>query len=178
VSIGLVIAVVVACAAVVAAAVVVVLTRRSFEQRLERLSAGIGYSAELAASLDPDDVLERTLDAVVALPGVDAALIAIGVDAATRTTRAAGLSEDEIERTLVQMPGHSDLRALEVSYRYRLDAVDGASKLPRAALTVLLRSEGEPFGSLAAISRSHAAGFPESTEAALDGLARTSARGR
>src|SRR3984893_7727737 len=119
--IGLIIAVVLACAVVLAAVVVSVRTRRSVDARVERLAAGLGYTSELAASLDPDDVLDRTLDAVVAMPGVDAALIAIGADLASRTTRAAGLTEDEIERTLLQMPSHPDLRALEVVYRYRLD---------------------------------------------------------
>jgi len=169
--IGLIIAVVSACA-VVAAALVVVRTRRSVNARVDKLAAGLGYTSELAASLDPDDVLDRTLDAVVAMPGVDAALIAIGDDLSTRTTRAAGLSEDEVERTLLRMPSHPDLRALQVAYRYRLDDVEGAAKLPRAALTVSLRANGETIGSLAAISRSAQEGFSEATESAIEGLAR------
>ena len=106
-------------------------------------------------------MLDRTLDAVVALPGIDAALVAIGNEGdAPPTTRSAGLSEDEIERTLLQMPNHPDLRALEVVYRYRLDDVSGSAKLPRTALTVALRADGETIGSLAAISRSAADGLP------------------
>jgi diguanylate cyclase (GGDEF)-like protein len=170
--IGLIIAVLLACAVAAGAVVVVVRTRRSADARVERLAAGLGYTSELAASLDPEDVLDRTLDAVVAMPGVDAALIAIGDDPVSRTTRAAGLSEDEIERTLLQMPSHPDLRALEVVYRYRLDDVDGSAKLPRTALTVSLRANGETIGSLAAISRSTPAGFSEATESAIEGFAR------
>ena len=93
----MVIAVVLACAVVVAAVLVVVRTRRSVAAEVERLATGLGYGSELAASLDQDDVFDRTLDAVVAMPGVDAALLAIGDDPATRTTWAAGLSDDEIE---------------------------------------------------------------------------------
>ena len=92
--------------------------------------------------------------------------------AAARRRGRPGSREDEIERTLLQMPSHPDLRALEVVYRYRLDDVDETSKLPRTALTVALRSEGETIGSLAAISRSVPSGFSEATEGALQGLAR------
>ena len=77
-----------------------------------------------------------------------------------------------MSRTLLQMPNHPDLHALEVAYRYRLDDVEGASKLPRAALTVSLRAEGETIGSLAAISRSPANGFPQGVEEALEALSR------
>jgi diguanylate cyclase (GGDEF)-like protein len=171
--IALGIAVAVALAAVVAAVVVVVRTRRTTETRVQQLAAGLGYTSELSASLDPGDVIDRTLDAVVALPGVDAALIAVGENGdASRITRAAGMTGDEAERTLLQMPTHPDLRAIEVVYRYRLDDVAESSKLPRSALTVSLRAEGETIGSLAAVARSTTGGFSESAETALEGLAR------
>ena len=107
----------------------------------------------------------------MALPGVDAALVAIG-DGEERTTRATALTEDEVERTLLQMPSHPDLRSLEVVYRYRLDEANEGSKLPRSALTVALRAEGDTIGSLAAISRSETAGFTDSIAVALEALAR------
>jgi diguanylate cyclase (GGDEF)-like protein len=171
--IALGIAVAVAAIAVAAALVVVLRTRKQAEARVQQLAAGLGYTTELSASLDPDNVIDRTLDAVVSLPGVDAALIAVGEDAdAPRITRAAALTPDEIERTLLQMPAHPDLRAIEVSYSYRLDDVGGSSRLPRSALTVALRAEGKTIGSLAAVSRSLTGGFPRSAELALEGLAR------
>ena len=145
-------------------------TRRSAEARVQQLAAGLGYTSELSASLDPGDVIDRTLDAVVALPGVDAALIAVGETGdGARVTRAAGMTADEIERTLLQMPAHPDLRAIEVVYRYRLDDVNESSKLPRSALTVSLRAEGETIGSLAAVTRS--------TTGGLLGVGRDRARG-
>jgi diguanylate cyclase (GGDEF)-like protein len=168
--IGLVIAVVLGCAALVAAALVIVRERRSSARKVEQAER-MGNGTELAASLNPDDVFDRTLDAIVGLEGVDAALIVIGDDPATWTTRAAGLTDDEVERTLLQMPTHSDLRTLEVVYRYRLDDVGQSSRLPRAALTVLLRSEGETVGSLAAVSRSRGSGFPDETVDELERLA-------
>ena len=69
-------------------------------------------------------------------------------------------------------PSHPDLRAIEVVYRYRLDDVDQSSRLPRSALTVALRAEGETIGSLAAISRSRGQRSPDATEDALERLAR------
>ena len=127
---------------------------------------------ELAASLDPDAVIDRVLDLVISIPGVDAALITIGEDGAGRIARATGLTEDEVERTLIEMPNHPDLRTLETVYRYRLDAADGVSSLPRAALTVALRGDGETMGSLAAISRSSASAFSDATVFELESLAR------
>jgi diguanylate cyclase (GGDEF)-like protein len=171
--IALVIAIAVAVVAVVAAVVVVLRTRKQAEARLQQLAAGLGYTSELSSSLDPGDVIDRTLDAVVALPGVDAALIVVGEDGGNaRITRAAAMTADEVERTLLQMPTHPDLRAIEVAYYYRLDDVNESSKLPRSALTVALRAEGETIGSLAAVTRSTTGGFSDSAEDALEGLAR------
>jgi diguanylate cyclase (GGDEF)-like protein len=166
--IGLVIAVILACAAFAVAGLLVLRERRSSARKVE---IGIGTGSELAASLNPDDVFDRTLDAIVGLAGVDAALIVIGEEPATWTTRAAGLTDDEVERTLLQMPTHSDLRTLEVMYRYRLDDVGQSSRLPRSALTALLRADGETVGSLAAISRSRGSGFPDETVEELERLA-------
>ena len=169
--IGLVIAVVLACAAAATAVLLILRERRSAARKVAQAERGVGNGSELAASLNPDDVFDRTLDAIVGMAGVDAALIVIGDDPATWTTRATGLTDDEIQRTLLQMPTHSDLRTLEVVYRYRLDDVAQSSRLPRSALTVLLRADGETVGSLAAISRSRGAGFPDATVDELERLA-------
>ena len=171
--IALGIAIAVAVVAVLAAAAVVLRTRKHAEARVQQLAAGLGYTSELSASLDPGDVIDRTLDAVISLSGVDAALIAVGENGdGARITRAAALTADEIERTLLQMPAHPDLRAIEVAYYYRLEDVNESSRQPRSALTVSLRAEGETIGSLAAVTRSTTGGFPDSVEVALEGLAR------
>ena len=70
------------------------------------------------------------------------------------------------------MPNHPDLRALEVVYRYRLDDVDEAAKLPRAALTVALAPTARRSARWRRSRRSTPAGFSEATESALEGLAR------
>ncbi len=171
-SLGIIIAIGLVCLAAVAVILGLLRLRRSLESRIRELAGGVGYTSELAASLDPTDVIDRTLDAIVALPGVDAGLIVLGSDPASRTTAATGLSDDEIQRTIFEMPSHPDLRAIEVVYRYRLDDVDENSRLPRAALTVALRAEGETIGSLAAVTRSTATPLPQATVEALDALAR------
>ena len=45
-----------------------------------------------------------------------------------------GLSEDEVERTLLQLSSHPNLRALEIKYRYREDELGGGANLPHAAI--------------------------------------------
>jgi diguanylate cyclase (GGDEF)-like protein len=169
--IGLIIAVVLACAAAAIGTVALVRERRAAPAKGDQAGRGLGPGSELAASLNPDDVFDRTLDGIVGLPGVDAALIVVGEDPSSWMTRATGLTDDEIERTLLQMPTHSDLRTLEVVYRYRLEDVAQTSRLPRSALTVMLRAEGETVGSLAAISRTKGPGFPDETVDALERLA-------
>ena len=185
---GIALGIAIGLGCVVVAVIVAVRARRSADARVRELTERLqqrsqdapaprtepppSNGAELASSLEPADVIDRTLDAVVALPGVDAALVAIGVTEDGGTTHAAGLSEDEVSRTLLHMPTHPDLRALEVVYRYRLEDVGEGSKLPRSALTVALRAEGETIGSLAAISRSPASGFQEGVGEALESLSR------
>jgi diguanylate cyclase (GGDEF)-like protein len=167
---------VVLAALVVALAVGVIVVLRSraeVDTRVRKLADGFGQNGhgELASSLDLNEVLDRTIDAAIGLPDVDAALLVVG-SSADQVTASAGLSEDELARTMLQMPPHPDLRAVEVVYRYRLDDVGESSKLPRAALSVSLRADGEAIGSLAAISRSSPTALPETTAEALDALAR------
>jgi len=104
------------------------------ERAVRDLSAGFGREAELASSLDPAEVTARVLAAVAALPGADAALLLLDGRAV-----AVGLSDQEVERAAHETPPNTNLRSMEVVYRYRLDEVDG-SNLPRAALVVPLRT--------------------------------------
>jgi diguanylate cyclase (GGDEF)-like protein len=160
------------CVIAIAAVAVLRRSRPPVDSGVPTRAEGQGYSAELASSLDLPDVLDRTLDAVVALPGIDAALLVLGAEAPRRTAASTGLSDDEVERIIFQMPTHPDLRAIEVAYHYRLEDVEESSKLPRTAVTVALRAVGETVGSLAAISRSNHPGVPAATTEALDALAR------
>ena len=98
------------------------------------LPAGPAYVPELAASLDPGDVLDRALDRVGRAPGRRRSADRDRRGRRRPATRATGLTEDEVERTLVQMPNHPDLSddrgRVPLPPRRRRRR---ASKLPRAA---------------------------------------------
>jgi diguanylate cyclase (GGDEF)-like protein len=126
---------------------------------------------ELAASLDPEELIAHALAEVEALPGVDAALIVLGTGGQRRTL-ARGLSEEEADRIALEAPQSTNLRALEVVYRYRLDDVGGVSSRPRAGLVVPLRAGDQALGSLAALSRSSSARFFDGAVDALEGIGR------
>ena len=72
----------------------------------------------------------------------------------------------------LQTPPSTNLRAIEVVYRYRLDDADEVSARPRAGMVVPLRAGDQPLGSLAALSRSSAHRFSDETVDALEGIAR------
>jgi diguanylate cyclase (GGDEF)-like protein len=112
------------------------------------------FVVELAASLDLDQVTGRTLEAVATIPGVEAAFLdAAGPDGA-RLAASLGIAEDEAAKTAVSIPDNDNLRAVEISYRYRLDAADESSSLVRSGVVVPLRADGEPVGTLSAFTRS------------------------
>src|SRR5690348_4078736 len=78
------------------------------------------FAGELAASLDVDEVALRTLEAVAAIPGVDAAALQAGDVKAS-----VAMAPDEADRTLLLVPDNERLGALEIAYRYRIDDVEG-----------------------------------------------------
>jgi len=154
---------------VLAGAGIVVLAvriRARAEERIRRVLAVLGSENELAASLDPDDVIDRTLDGASALPGVDAVVLEAGERRELR-----GATAEEVARAALHPPPHRNLRALEVIYRYRLDEADRAASFLRSGLAVPLVVGGEPIGTLTAFSRSAAHGFPRETSVALERLA-------
>jgi diguanylate cyclase (GGDEF)-like protein len=168
-------ALVLAVATASVATVIALRTRQRFEERLaaaaRRIAGEWSARSELAASLDAEAVIHHTLSATAALPGVDGALLLVDENGERRTV-ALGLSQEEADRAALQTPANTNLRAMEVAYRYRLDEVGDASKLPRVGLVVPLRGEDKPIGSLAAISRSATPHFNDDTVAALEGIAR------
>jgi diguanylate cyclase (GGDEF)-like protein len=145
-------------------------TRARTASRVSRavrdLAAGLGREAELASSLDPAEVTTRVLAAAAALPGADAALLILD-----GRTEAVGLSDREVERAALETPRNTNLRSMEVVYRYRLDEVEGGGNLPRAALVVPLRTGEGTVGSLSAITRSNPPAFPDEAAEALEVLA-------
>src|SRR5947207_15920538 len=94
----------------VPAAVLVVLsvgfalwTRRAAAARVEAavrdLSSGLGAEEELAASLDPNEVIARVLAAAAALPAADAALLIV-----EGRSEAVGLTAQGAERAALEPP--------------------------------------------------------------------------
>jgi diguanylate cyclase (GGDEF)-like protein len=131
------------------------------------------FAGELAASLDLDEVAERTLEAVSQLPGVDAAhLSSAGADGRALDA-VSGMTLEEAARAAVAPPENDNLRAIDVSYRYRLDDVDAATAVVRSGVVVPLRAEGRPVGSLAAFTRSSRGSIGD---AAVDDLERLAFR--
>ena len=165
-------------AAIAAAAVTVILAARAgaktegrVKEAAARFADALGNARELGASLDRDQVVARTLDAVAALPGIDVVLLEVIDPAGERIRAARGVSADEAERAFLQLPANSNVRAMDVVYRYRLDhAAKGAAFL-RAGLVVPLAAEGRQVGTLAAFTREASTEFPEETVVALERLA-------
>jgi diguanylate cyclase (GGDEF)-like protein len=138
---------------------------RRVAQALRDLTAGLGREAELASSLEPAEVTARVLAAAAALPGADAALLILDGRA-----EAVGLTDQEAERAALETPRNTNLRSMQVAYRYRIDEVDGGGNLARAALVVPLRTGDGTIGSLSAVTRSNPPAFPDEAADALEAL--------
>src|SRR5262249_1741626 len=123
---------------------------------IEQLTSTLGGGAELAASLDLDDVVGRTLETAAALPGVDAVVLEAHSPGGERTHAALGISAEEAERARPQAPASTNVRAMEVVYHYRLDEVEGSTSFLRAAVVVPLKAQTGTIGTLTAFTRSPA----------------------
>src|SRR4051794_30221272 len=94
-------------AVLAAAAVCGARGRRELDRRVAeaagRIAGEWASRAELAALLDPDELLEHALGEVAALPGVDAALAVLD-EADGRRTIGLGLSDEEAQRIALETP--------------------------------------------------------------------------
>jgi diguanylate cyclase (GGDEF)-like protein len=113
-----------------------------------QLPASDRFAGELAASLDVDEVALRTLEAVAAIPGVDAAALdAGGVQASV------SMAPDEAEKTILRVPENDNLGSVQLAYRYRVDETGEQAALVRTGVVVPLRADGLVIGTLSAFSR-------------------------
>ena len=112
------------------------------------------FVGELAASLDLDEVTERTLEAAAAVTGVEAAVIDAGAPEGGRLNATVGIAAEEAARTAINVPENDNLRAVEITYRYRIDDVDASAPVVRSGVILPMRSDGLPVGSLSAFTRS------------------------
>jgi diguanylate cyclase (GGDEF)-like protein len=114
---------------------------------------GEHFATELSASLDLDEVARRTLDAAAALAGVEAALLEAGGPDGRGLSAAFELPAEEAARTAVSLPANDNLRAVEVTYRYRIDDVDASAPVVRSGVVLPVRAEGASVGTLSAFTR-------------------------
>jgi diguanylate cyclase (GGDEF)-like protein len=110
---------------------------RESSTRVEGLLSGITGSFELArvetdrarrlseigATIDLDEVLQRTLEAIGELPIVDAAMIVLP-DAGKPVVATMGLSEDEARANVQQAEPPEDVAARAVDFTFRYDEDD------------------------------------------------------
>jgi diguanylate cyclase (GGDEF)-like protein len=138
------------------------------ERRLDELAADLGGAVQRAeeegrrsrllsdipGSIDVDEVLTRALDAISAVPGVDAALIRVDGETAPLIA-AVGLADEEAARQSAAVPrGQRDLRAVELTYRYaEADEAAAGEPLLRGGLAIPLADEGGLLGTLVVLSR-------------------------
>jgi diguanylate cyclase (GGDEF)-like protein len=110
-------------------------------------------TAELAASLDLDEVTERTLEAAGRIRGVEAAFLDAGAAGGNRVNGTLGMQADEAAKAALGLPENDNLRAVEVTYRYRIDDVDHASPVVRSGVVLPIRADGATLGTLGAFTR-------------------------
>ena len=127
------------------------------------------FLAEIAGSIDLDDVLARTLEAAAALPGADAVIVRLESPGGKPIVAAHGLPAEEAERhQIAGPPGGGPATAVELAYRYPDET--GGEQL-RAGLAVPLVEEGAPTGWLALYSHAWGHRFGDDDVQLLEQLA-------
>jgi diguanylate cyclase (GGDEF)-like protein len=135
--------------------------------RAEEERGRSGFLAEIAGSIDMDEVLARTLEAAGRLHGIDAALVRLEGEGPS-TVAARGLAADGAE-SISGPPDGTRARAIEVSYRY--DAGRETEQGPiHGGLAVPLESDAGRIGYLAVYSRDAGRRFGDEDVRALERL--------
>jgi diguanylate cyclase (GGDEF)-like protein len=123
---------------------------------------------ELASSIDLEEVLRRTLESAAALPGVDAAHVAVVTPGGDTVARSTGLSETEADDVqLGPAPTGRRVRSFVVSY----DGSAEGDNPVESALAIPLRGGEDVIGLLAVFTRVSADSLPTETGAAVEDLA-------
>jgi diguanylate cyclase (GGDEF)-like protein len=134
--------------------------------------------AELAGSIDLDDVIERALEAAGSIAGVDASLVTVqGAANGKPLVATLGLSREEADRegVVAGPPDGSDARSIAISYRYEPRQLEQNTGLIHAGLAIPLEADAEPLGQLAVFTRSRDRHFGDAELEELEELARRAA---
>jgi len=143
---------------------------REGERRTKQLN-------EIAATIDLDSVLARTLELAVSLPRIDAAMIVLpvaeGEPAREPLVATLGMSGEEAARQPVgAAPNGGGARAVRIAYSYAPEQVDEDDELIRGGLAVPLRDDaGDQTGTLAVFWRGEERDPSEDEVARLEELA-------
>jgi diguanylate cyclase (GGDEF)-like protein len=160
------------------------------ERRLDELASDLGGAVaraeeegrrsrllgDISGTIDLDEVLGRALEAVTAVPGVDAALIRVEGET-TPIIAAVGLADDEAARQSAAVPrGERDIRAVELNYRYaEADEVARGETLLRGGLALPMADEGGTIGALVVLTRTPGLRFDDSALLRLEEIAHRTA---
>jgi len=128
---------------------------------------------ELAASIDLDEVLSRTLEAAGGLRGADAALVLLpDPDGGKPVVATLGLSVDETERHLTRPPDGRVARSITLSYTYpQVDQDARANGVIHAGVAVPIPGEEGAIGYLTIFTRQAGRTFDEDDVRELETLA-------
>ena len=132
--------------------------------------------AEVGATIDLDEVLQRTLEATGDLAIVDAAMIVIP-DEGKPIIAALGLSEDEARANMQQAepPEGVTARAIDFTFRYAEDTASNNGTAIRGGLAAPLRGETGVLGTLWVYWRGAERKPDEATLAEVEEVAATAA---
>jgi diguanylate cyclase (GGDEF)-like protein len=134
-------------------------------------------AAEIAASIDLDEVLRRVLEAVKRMPGLDAAMIVLapieGGDGGEPLVVTLGMSSDEAVRQPLSSPRSGQpARAVRIAYSYTTEEKGEEGDLIRGGVSVPLRDvESESIGTLAVFWRGQDRDVAETDVAHLEEVA-------
>jgi diguanylate cyclase (GGDEF)-like protein len=133
--------------------------------------------AGIAASVDLDAVLTRTLETAATLPGIDAAVVVLPPGGTRGDSEplvaTVGMSAEEAVRQPVSGPPTGQAaRAVRIAYSYTRDEADEDGDLIRGGVSVPLRDEDdEPIGTLAVYWRGQERDATDKELALLEELA-------
>jgi diguanylate cyclase (GGDEF)-like protein len=158
------------------------------ERRLDELAADLGGAVERAeeegrrsrllgditGSIDLDEVIGRALEAVMSVPGVEAALVRIDGSEGEPLVVAIGLPEEDAAQQAAVPLGQRDVRAVELTYRYAETEAVGGSVL-RSGLAVPLADEDGQIGTLVVFSRARGHRFGDDELLGLEEIAHKTA---